>query len=282
MSARRSSPIRTIELRRRFPRPAGRPSPAHGADRATRLRRGARRGRSRRGRAGALEAEADDRPRLSRRSSSPPRCGLASRRSRAGECPAGIGISSTMRAPRPPCGAPVGGRSAGARPGADRDRGPPADAQRVASGGERIDGHQPADPRRGRGAPRAPALAGGARRDRSRGGLVAFEVFIGIFFVLACAGYWIYERSRAVDLVTSMCTTAAQARARHVGADRPQARRLRPRPGLVVALVATVLSIVFWLIGLPFWLLLGIFAGVVEIVPVIGPLSRECSRSASG
>jgi predicted PurR-regulated permease PerM len=33
-----------------------------------------------------------------------------------------------------------------------------------------------------------------------------------------------------------------------------------------------VLSICFWAIGLPFWLLIAIFAGVVEIVPVIGPL----------
>jgi predicted PurR-regulated permease PerM len=29
---------------------------------------------------------------------------------------------------------------------------------------------------------------------------------------------------------------------------------------------------VFWLIGEPYWLLVGIFAGVFEIVPVIGPL----------
>ena len=41
---------------------------------------------------------------------------------------------------------------------------------------------------------------------------------------------------------------------------------------LLVLLVATVLSLSFWAIGVPFWLLLGVFAGVVEIVPVIGPL----------
>ena len=33
-----------------------------------------------------------------------------------------------------------------------------------------------------------------------------------------------------------------------------------------------MLSLAFWAIGVPFWLLLGIFAGIVEIVPVIGPL----------
>jgi predicted PurR-regulated permease PerM len=31
--------------------------------------------------------------------------------------------------------------------------------------------------------------------------------------------------------------------------------------------------VIFWAIGLPFWLLIGIFAGFVEIVPVIGPLT---------
>lgn len=34
-----------------------------------------------------------------------------------------------------------------------------------------------------------------------------------------------------------------------------------------------MLSAVFWAIGLPFWLLVAIFAGVVELIPVIGPLA---------
>jgi predicted PurR-regulated permease PerM len=42
---------------------------------------------------------------------------------------------------------------------------------------------------------------------------------------------------------------------------------------LLIMLVAVVLSVAFWSIGLPYWLLVGIFAGVVEIIPVIGPLA---------
>ena len=42
---------------------------------------------------------------------------------------------------------------------------------------------------------------------------------------------------------------------------------------LLMALVGTVLSLAFWAIGMPYWLLVGAFAGVVEIVPVIGPLA---------
>jgi predicted PurR-regulated permease PerM len=34
-----------------------------------------------------------------------------------------------------------------------------------------------------------------------------------------------------------------------------------------------VLSVAFWAIGLPFWLLIGVSAGIVAIVPVIGPLA---------
>lgn len=41
---------------------------------------------------------------------------------------------------------------------------------------------------------------------------------------------------------------------------------------LMVLLVSTVLSACFWLLGVPYWLLLGPFAGVVELLPVIGPL----------
>jgi predicted PurR-regulated permease PerM len=33
-----------------------------------------------------------------------------------------------------------------------------------------------------------------------------------------------------------------------------------------------VLAFSFWLIGLPYYVLLGIFAGVLEVVPVLGPL----------
>jgi predicted PurR-regulated permease PerM len=42
---------------------------------------------------------------------------------------------------------------------------------------------------------------------------------------------------------------------------------------ILICAVATVLSAAFFAIGLPYWLLVGIFAGVVEIVPVIGPLT---------
>jgi predicted PurR-regulated permease PerM len=104
--------------------------------------------------------------------------------------------------------------------------------------------------------------------------LVAFEVFIGIFFVLACAAYWIYERERAVRLVTSLLPRPKRKLVRDTWdlIDLKLGAYVRGQ-ALLIVLVATTLAIIFWSIGLPFWLLIAIFAGVVELVPVIGPLA---------
>jgi predicted PurR-regulated permease PerM len=105
-------------------------------------------------------------------------------------------------------------------------------------------------------------------------GLKAFEVVIGIFFVFASAAYWIFERDRAIGFVCSLVP-------------RPKRKLIRDTWMLIdlklgafvrgqlilVAVVATVLSLAFWAIGEPYWILIGAFAGLVEIVPVIGPIT---------
>ena len=50
----------------------------------------------------------------------------------------------------------------------------------------------------------------------------------------------------------------------------------------MITFVSTVLSISFWAIGLPYWLLLGVFAGIVEIVPVVGPLIAGVAAILAG
>jgi predicted PurR-regulated permease PerM len=42
---------------------------------------------------------------------------------------------------------------------------------------------------------------------------------------------------------------------------------------LLIVLVGFVLSLLFWAIGEPYWILVGSFAGLLEVVPVVGPLS---------
>jgi predicted PurR-regulated permease PerM len=105
-------------------------------------------------------------------------------------------------------------------------------------------------------------------------GLAAFEVFVGIFFVLATGAYWIFERKRAESLVCRLLPRAHGQTVRDTWEliDLKLGAYVRGQ-GLLVVLVAVSLSMVFWAIGLPFWLLVGIFAGVVELVPVIGPLA---------
>jgi predicted PurR-regulated permease PerM len=102
----------------------------------------------------------------------------------------------------------------------------------------------------------------------------AFEVVLGILFTLAVAAYWIFERQRAVDFVASLVA-------------RPKRKRLRDTWNLIdlklgafvrgqlvlVVLVGTVLSLAFMAVGEPYFILVGAFAGIVEIVPVIGPIA---------
>jgi predicted PurR-regulated permease PerM len=116
--------------------------------------------------------------------------------------------------------------------------------------------------------------AGGLFRGAVSLGIKAFEILVGIFFVFATAAYWIFERDKVMRLVLS-------------GVSRERRRVIRDTWELIdlklgafvrgqlllIGFVALVLSLSFWAIGVPFWLLLGIFAGIVEIVPVIGPIS---------
>jgi predicted PurR-regulated permease PerM len=104
--------------------------------------------------------------------------------------------------------------------------------------------------------------------------VTAFEVLVGIVFTLACSAYWIFERERAERLVLSLLPRKRRRVVRDTWEliDQKLGAYVRGQL-LLVLLVATVLSVAFWIVGLPFWLLIGTFAGVVELVPVIGPLA---------
>jgi predicted PurR-regulated permease PerM len=102
----------------------------------------------------------------------------------------------------------------------------------------------------------------------------AFEIGLGIFFTLAAAAYWIFERDRFENLVLSLLPRKRRRIVRDTWnlIDLKLGAYVRGQL-LLIVLVATVLSFIFWLIGLPFWILIGIFAGIVEIIPVIGPIA---------
>ncbi|MDQ3777775.1 MAG: AI-2E family transporter [Actinomycetota bacterium] len=104
--------------------------------------------------------------------------------------------------------------------------------------------------------------------------LLGVEIAVGMLFVLAAAAYWIFERDQAVHLVTSLLPRPRRKLVRDTWdlIDLKLGAYVRGQ-ALLIVLVASVLSLCFWAIGLPFWLLIAIFAGIVEIVPVIGPLT---------
>jgi predicted PurR-regulated permease PerM len=119
-----------------------------------------------------------------------------------------------------------------------------------------------------------PALSAGKK---------AVEVVVAIFFTFATAAYWIFERDRAISLFTRLL-------------ERPRRKRVRDTWDLIdaklgafvrgqlllIALVGTILSLAFWAIGVPYWILIGSFAGIVEIVPVIGPLAAGILAVGAG
>jgi predicted PurR-regulated permease PerM len=104
--------------------------------------------------------------------------------------------------------------------------------------------------------------------------LVGVEIGVGLLFIFASAAYWIFERDAAVTFVTSVLPRPRRKLVRDTWdlIDLKLGAYVRGQ-ALLITLVAAVLSLCFWAIGLPFWLLIAIFAGIVEIVPVIGPLT---------
>ena len=111
----------------------------------------------------------------------------------------------------------------------------------------------------------------------------AFEVVIGIFFTLAAAAYWIFERDKTVDVVCSLIPRPKRKLVRDTWTliDLRLGAFVRGQALLIMA-VGIALSLLFWAIGEPYWILVGSFAGLVEIVPVIGPLVAGALAVAVG
>jgi predicted PurR-regulated permease PerM len=125
--------------------------------------------------------------------------------------------------------------------------------------------------------------AGSAVQASESVGKKAFEALIGIFFTFAVAAYWIFERERAMRVVLSLLPRERRRVVRDTWELIDAKLGAFVRGELVlIAFVGTVLSIAFWAIGVPFWLLLGVFAGIVEIIPIVGPLIAGAVAIAAG
>ena len=105
-------------------------------------------------------------------------------------------------------------------------------------------------------------------------GLTAFEIVLGVLFTFAAAAYWIFERDKTINVVCSLLPRPRRKLVRDTWdlIDAKLGAFVRGQL-LLIGLVGTTLSLLFWAIGEPYWILVGSFAGLVEIVPVIGPLA---------
>jgi predicted PurR-regulated permease PerM len=102
----------------------------------------------------------------------------------------------------------------------------------------------------------------------------AFEILTGILFTFAVAAYWTLERRRVEEILLSRVPGQKRKVIRDTWQLMDQKLGAFVRGQLVmIGFVSTVLSVSFWALGLPYWLLLGVFAGVVEMIPVVGPLA---------
>jgi predicted PurR-regulated permease PerM len=105
----------------------------------------------------------------------------------------------------------------------------------------------------------------------------------GVAFTLAAAAYWVIERDRLVNVVLAVVPQEKRATVRDTWLviDLKLGAVIRTKL-LLVLMTASILSFVFWVIGLPYYLLVGVFAGIVEILPVIGPLIAGLTAIAAG
>jgi predicted PurR-regulated permease PerM len=99
------------------------------------------------------------------------------------------------------------------------------------------------------------------------------DAIVAVFFTLAATWYWVSERDRMIELLSALAPEPKREKAREtlLSIDRRLGSYTRLRFVMIFA-VGAVLSAGFYLVGLHYWLLIGGFVGLVEIVPVIGPL----------
>jgi len=101
----------------------------------------------------------------------------------------------------------------------------------------------------------------------------ATHTIVVLFFTLAATWYWVAERDRMIELLTSLAPESKRSKARRtfLAIDTRLGTYTRLK-FLMIFAVGAVLAIGFYLVGLKYWLLAGGFVSLVEIIPVIGPL----------
>lgn len=114
-------------------------------------------------------------------------------------------------------------------------------------------------------------------------GAEAVRVLVGILFTFAVAAYWIFERDRTVDLVASAFPRPRRKKLRDTWTLIDQKLGAFVRGEIIlIAFVSVLAAIALSLVGEPYWLLVAISAGILEIVPVVGPLAALALAVGAG
>jgi predicted PurR-regulated permease PerM len=99
------------------------------------------------------------------------------------------------------------------------------------------------------------------------------EAVVGILFTLAATWYFISGRDAVINTLVSLSPERKRDRARETynAIDERLGAYTRLK-FLMVVVTAAVLAVGFVLVGLHYWLLLAGLVGLLEIIPVVGPL----------
>ena len=96
----------------------------------------------------------------------------------------------------------------------------------------------------------------------------ATSAVVAVLFTLTATWYWVAERDRMIELLSALAPESKREKARqtYLAIDRRLGSYTRLK-FLMVVIVGAVLAAGFYLVGLHYWLLLGGFVGLVQIVP---------------
>ena len=101
----------------------------------------------------------------------------------------------------------------------------------------------------------------------------ATDAIVGVLFTIAATWYWVTERDAMIDLLVRIAPESKRENARrtYLEIDRRLGSYTRLK-FLMVAVIGAILSTGFYLVGLPYPLLIGGAVSLLEIIPVVGPL----------
>jgi predicted PurR-regulated permease PerM len=101
----------------------------------------------------------------------------------------------------------------------------------------------------------------------------ATAAIVAVFFTIAATWYWVSERDAMIDLLVRLAPEPKRENARrtYLEIDRRLGSYTRLK-FVMVAAIGAVLAAGFYLVGLPYPLLLGGAVSLFEIIPVVGPL----------